>query len=97
MADDLDHMLERLSRLTSAAAKDDLENQVLAELARRRAESSASRALTPIRAVSVGLALAVGVATGGIAAVADLAETHRLNAFSAGPHLAPSTLLEGRG
>ncbi|MFN9927022.1 MAG: hypothetical protein ACK53I_08810, partial [Phenylobacterium sp.] len=60
-------------------------------------ERSASRALTPIRAASIGLAVAVGVATGGMAAVADLTEPHRLNAFSAGPHLAPSTLLEGRG
>ncbi|WP_293356482.1 hypothetical protein [Phenylobacterium sp.] len=58
---------------------------------------SASRALIPFRAASVGLAMAVGVAAGGIAAATTLTEPHRFDTFSTGAHLAPSTLLEGRG
>lgn len=97
MANDLDHMLERLAQQTPGAALEGFEDSVMAGLARRREELRASRALTPFRAASVGLAMAVGVATGGIAAATTLTEPHRFDTFSTGAHLAPSTLLEGRG
>jgi hypothetical protein len=51
--------------------------------------------LAPVRAASVGLALAVGVTAGGMAAATTLAEPHRFDTFSSSAHLAPSTLLEG--
>ncbi|MBL8772395.1 MAG: hypothetical protein JNK30_13520 [Phenylobacterium sp.] len=97
MANDLDHMLARLAQLTPAASLDGFEEGVLAGLARRREEARASRALTPIRAASVGMALALGVTAGGMAAATTLSEPHRFDTFSTGAHLAPSTLLEGRG
>jgi len=97
MANDLDHMLARLAQQAPDASLDGFEDGVLAGLARRRDELRASRALTPIRAASVGLALMVGVAAGGMAAATTLTQPHRFDTFSTGAHLAPSTLLEGRG
>jgi hypothetical protein len=97
MANDLDHMLAELARQPLDASLDGLEARVLAAVAVRREEARASRALTPIRAASVGMALALGVTAGGMAAATTLSEPHRLDTFSTGAHLAPSTLLEGRG
>lgn len=96
MTNDLDHMLTRLARQSSGAALDGFEDDVQAGVARRREDIRASRALTPFRVASVGLAMAVGVATGGIAADATLTQPQRFDTFSLGAHLAPSTLLEGR-
>ena len=97
MANDLDRMLARLAQQTPAASLDGFEDGVLAGLARRREEARASRALIPIRAASVGVALAVGITAGGMAAATTLSQPHRFDTFSTSAHLAPSTLLEGRG
>ena len=97
MANDLDHMLAQLARQAPDASLDGFEAGVLAGLARRREEARASRALTPIRAASVAMAMAFGVTAGGMAAATTVSEPHRLDTFSTGAHLAPSTLLEGRG
>ncbi|TAJ73439.1 MAG: hypothetical protein EPO51_05425 [Phenylobacterium sp.] len=96
MANDLDHMLARLAQQPPDVSLDGFEGGVLASLARRREDLRAARALAPIRAVSVGLALVVGIAAGGMAAATTLTEPHRFDTFSTGAHLAPSTLLEGR-
>lgn len=95
MTNDLDDLLNRLAQAPSEASLEGLEDAVLSGVARRREALRAARALTPVHAASVGLALAVGVAAGGMAAAATLAEPHRLDTFSTSAHLAPSTLLEG--
>lgn len=97
MANDLDHMLAQLARQPLDVSLDGLEARVLAAVESRREEARASRALVPIRAASVGLALALGVTAGGMAAATTLSQPHRFDTFSTGAHLAPSTLLEGRG
>jgi hypothetical protein len=97
MADDLDHLLTLLARNTPDVALDGFEGDVLRELSRRREALRASTALAPARAASVGLALALGVAAGGMAAVTTVRETHRFDTFSSHAHLAPSTLLGGDG
>lgn len=97
MANDLDHMLTQLAGQAPDTSLEGFEAGVLASVARRRAEGRASRALTPIRAASVAMAMALGVTAGGMAAATTLSEPHRLDTFSTGAHLAPSTLLEGRG
>lgn len=97
MSNDLDHMLARLAQQAPDTSLEGFEDGVLAGLARRREAARASRALTPVRAASVGLALAMGITAGGMAAATTLSEPHRFDTFSTGAHLAPSTLLEGRG
>jgi anti-sigma factor RsiW len=97
MANDLDHMLARLAQEPPDASLEGVEATVMAAVARHRDEVRASRALIPIRAASVAMAMALGVTAGGIAAATTLNEPHRLDTFSTGAHLAPSTLLEGRG
>ncbi len=94
MTNDLDHLLDRLAHETPDASLVGLEDEVLRGVARRREEA---RAMTPVRAASVGLALAVGVAAGGMAAATTGAAAQRLDTFSSSAHLAPSTLLEGAG
>ncbi|TAJ71739.1 MAG: hypothetical protein EPO51_11455 [Phenylobacterium sp.] len=97
MSNDLDHMLAQLAREAPDASLEGLEATVMAAVARHREAARASRALTPIRAASVAMAMAFGVTAGGMAAATTLSEPHRLDTFSTGAHLAPSTLLEGRG
>jgi len=95
MPNDLDDLLNRLAREAPDASLDGLEDAVLGAVARRRDALRAARALAPVRVASLGLALAVGVTAGGMAAATTLAEPHRLDTFSSSAHLAPSTLLEG--
>jgi len=97
MANDLDQMLARLAEDGAGVSLDGFEDAVLVGVARRREEVRAARALAPVRAGSVGLALALGVAAGGMAAATTLGEPHRLDSFSSSAHLAPSTLLGDAG
>lgn len=96
MPEDLNHWLTRLSA-EEVAAPAQLEGDVLASVAARRAELQGSSRLAPYRAASVGLALALGVTAGSMAAVETAVKPRPLSTFSAQLHLAPSTLLEGRG
>ena len=96
MSHDLDRLLGQLSA-TSAAAPAGLEAAVLASVAGRREDARRTRALAPVRVAAVGLAMAVGVATGSAGAARALAEPAQTGAFSAATSLAPSTLLEGHG
>jgi len=95
MANELDDLLNRLARETPDGSLDGFEDTVLSTVARRREGLRAARALAPVRAASIGMALAVGVTAGGMAAATTLAEPHRFDTFSSSAHLAPSTLLEG--
>lgn len=96
MSDNLDQLLGRLSA-AQVSMPEGLDQAVLATIAIRREDSRRARTLGPVRVVSVGIALAIGVTAGGIAAVTADAEPQQLSTFSSGAHLAPSTLLEGHG
>lgn len=95
MPNELDDLLNRLAREAPDVSLEGLEDMVLLGVARRRDALRAGRALAPARVASIGLALAVGVTAGGMAAATTLAKPHGLDTFSSSAHLAPSTLLEG--
>lgn len=95
MRDDMDQLIGRLASMGPERSLDGFEHAVLSGVARRRDEVRTTRALAPIRAASVGVALAIGVTTGGMAAATSLSQPHQLSPFSIAAHLAPSTLLEG--
>lgn len=95
MSDHLDELLARIAQATPDTALDGLEEAVLSGVARRRQSARAARALAPVRVASVGVALAVGVAAGGMAGAQTAAGRHSFDTFSSTAHLAPSTLLEG--
>ena len=96
MSNDLDHLLARLAA-NDGSGPDGLEAAVMQGIARRRKDLRKAKALAPVRAASVGLALAVGVAAGGMEAAATLSRPAGLDTFSITARLAPSTLLVGEG
>jgi len=96
MADELDHLLKRLADAERVGGVD-LAPAVLSSIAERREAARRSRALAPVRAAAIGFAAAIGVAAGGLAAASTFTEPPQFSTFSAGAHLAPPTLLEGRG
>ena len=79
------------------AMPESLDQAILATIAGRREDRRVSRMLAPVRVLSIGLAMAIGISAGGLAAVTAAAEPRQFSTFSSTPHLAPSTLLEGRG
>ena len=95
MRDDLDQLMTQVAVDRNARSLDGLEEAVLNGVRQRREDISATRAITPIRLASVGLALAIGVTAGGMAAATTLLEPRQLSPFSTEAHLAPSTLLDG--
>ena len=95
MRDDLDHLMSRLADGRSERSLDGFEHAVLQGVAKRREEIQAAQALTPVRVASIGVALAIGVTTGGMAAASTLTQPPQVSPFSTVAHLAPSTLLEG--
>lgn len=97
MSDRLDELVGRLAMMPPDRSLDGLELEVGRTMARRRAEARASHALTPIRLASVGLAMAMGVTAGGVAASAAIDTSAQGGGMMAGVELAPSTLLGAHG
>jgi hypothetical protein len=97
MTDRLDERLARLAAEPTLRRLDGLEAEVGRGIASRRREAAASAALAPIRIASVGLALALGITAGSATATAAILAPRTYGTFSPAVHLAPSTLLEGRG
>ena len=95
MRDELDHLMSRLADGRPERSLDGFEHVVLQGVTRRREDIQAAWAMAPIRAASIGLALAIGVTTGGMAAASTLTQPPPVSPFSTAAHLAPSTLLEG--
>ena len=95
MRNDLDHLMSRLADARPERSLDGFEHVVLQGVAKRREEIQAAQALTPVRVASIGVALAIGVTTGGMAAASTLTQPPQVSPFSTVAHLAPSTLLEG--
>jgi hypothetical protein len=94
MPHDLDHLLARLAEAETPAPAG-FDRGVLAAIAVQREDARRARTLAPVGLAAVGMAVAVGVAAGGLGAAAAVAQPRQLSAFSAHAHLAPSTLLDG--
>ncbi len=94
MSERLDHLLDRLASSATGRSLEDLEADVIRGLARVEADRRTSAAVAPFRILAVGLALAMGVTAGGLAAASTVERPSQAGALSAGVHLAPSTLLE---
>jgi hypothetical protein len=90
----IDELVQRLSAQPLDRSLDGLELEVSRGIARRRADLKTSAALAPVRLASIGLALAMGVTAGGLAA-STISTPQQFSTFSVSAHLAPSTLLEG--
>ncbi|MEO6338757.1 MAG: hypothetical protein ABIO39_01855 [Caulobacteraceae bacterium] len=95
MTDRLDHLMAGLAAAPTDHTLDGFDGDVARGVARQSAEARAAASLTPARIVSVGLALAIGVTAGGVAAASAISTSKQFNSFAVHPHLAPSTLLEG--
>ena len=96
MRDDMDHLMGRLATTRPERSLDGFEHAVLHGISQRREEIQTARALAPVRVASIGMALAIGVTTGGMAAATTFSQPLQVSPFSAAAHLAPSTLLEGQ-
>lgn len=95
MSDRIDQLIGRLAAAAPDRPLQALEGEITAALARRRTEARAERALAPLGAASVGLAMVVGLVVGGMTAGASATPGRDAGAFAVAPTLAPSTLLEG--
>ena len=94
MSEPLDHLVERLAASPTDRSLEDFGADVSRGVTRWRAQARTARALAPVRVASIGLALAMGVAVGGVTAAGSIAAP-RTSAVLSGSNLAPSTLLEG--
>jgi hypothetical protein len=97
MTTDLDDWVASLAAETTDRSLDGLEARIGRDIAIRRRDAHTVRALAPVRMATVGLALAIGVTTGGAAATAAIRTAHPAGPFAAGTQLAPSILLDGVG
>lgn len=91
----IDDLVDRLATQPLDRSLDGLEGDISRDIARRRADLKTGAALAPVRVASVGLALAMGVTAGGLAAAGAVSTPQQFGTFSVSAHLAPSTLLEG--
>lgn len=91
----INDLVERLAAQPLDRSLDGLELEVSRGIARRRADLNTGAALAPVRVASIGLALAMGVTAGGLAATTTASTPQQFSTFSVSAHLAPSTLLEG--
>lgn len=94
MSERLDHLLDRLGASAAGRSLDGLEADVMRGLARAEADRRTASALAPFQVVAVGLAMAMGVTAGGLAAASTVEPLSQVGDLSIGAHLAPSTLLE---
>ncbi len=93
----LDEDLNALRAAPAPAELGALEARVWRDIAALRENRATASLLLPIRAAVITAALGLGVAGGSFTAAAAAAESPEISAFSLKAHLAPSTLLEGRG
>ncbi|WP_426030172.1 hypothetical protein [Caulobacter sp. DWP3-1-3b2] len=91
----IDDLIERLASQPLDRSLEGLEWDVARGIARRSADLKTGAALAPVRVASIGLALAIGVTAGGLAAASTVSAPQQLSTFSVSAHLAPSTLIEG--
>jgi hypothetical protein len=94
MNDRLDLLFAGLAGGPTDRRLDHFEVEVARDIRRLRVQNQAGARLTPIRFVSLGLAMAVGVTVGSIVAMKTIAASPPLSPFLVAANLAPSTLLE---
>ncbi len=94
MADNLDYQLHVLKAEPTPAAYKLIETRAWREIAAVRRARQTAPALYAMRTATVVVALALGVASGGAAAMAVANERQEVAAFSVVAELAPSTLLD---
>lgn len=97
MNDRLDHELRALRGEPPATAYDQIEQRVWRGIEGVRRARQAAPLLYAVRTAAVVGALGLGVAGGGVAAIAVASETQETSAFSIKSELAPSTLLDHHG
>jgi hypothetical protein len=90
MSGRLDQLVAGLASTPPDRSLDALEGEIALRLTRRRTEARLGT-LAPLAAVSVSVAMALGLAVGGMTAAA--APARHVSAFAIEPELAPSTLL----
>ena len=95
MRDEIDHLLAQFASAGPERSLEGFEQAVLSGISHLREDARTAKALAPARVASVGVALAIGITTGGIAAATTVSQPRQVSPFSAAAHLAPSTLLEG--
>ena len=95
MSDPFDALVARLAAAPIDRSLDQLDDEIARRIQRRRRDAHTVRSLAPLQAVSLCLAIVVGVTTGGAIAMTD-ARSEPSGAFANVSTLAPSTLLEGR-
>jgi hypothetical protein len=94
------HLDDWIATLAAAPADRPLEAldaEIGRDIAARRREARAVKALAPLRMATVAGALAIGVTAGGAVAMAGIGAPHPAGPFAAATQLAPSALLEGVG
>ena len=96
MSHQLDTLIHDLAAQPSDYPLDRLEAAVLGVMACQRQAKQATAGLGPVRFASVSLAVAIGLAAGGAAAVSATSTPRQFDVFAIAGHLTPSTLLEGR-
>lgn len=95
MSNQLDELFRRLARAPTDRSLDSLEAEIARAIGLHQREVRNAAALTPVRIASIGLALAMGVTVGGVAAAAAVAHPHPAVGATSAIRFAPSNLLEG--
>ncbi len=90
----LDHLVEQLAAAAPDRTLEGFEAGVSRSIVARRARSRASAALAPVGVASVGLALAIGLAAGGVTAATSATAEPKAQTFLIASNLAPSSLLD---
>ena len=94
MNERLERLVEQLAGSPTDRVLDDLEARIGKDIRMRRHEAQLTSALAPTTGVAIALALALGVAVGGVMAVVNgAARSHGM--FAASDYFSPSHLLEG--
>jgi len=96
MSERLDELVGQLAASPLDRDLEGLEAGIVRRMRRRRQDDRTASVLAPFRVATVGLALAIGFASGGVTAATAMATPRTPAGFSAAAALAPSTLLEGR-
>ena len=94
MTNDLDHWVADLAAAPTDRRLDGLEVAIGRDIANRRRDAQALKALAPVRLGAIGVALAMGITAGSATAMAAMNAPRPTGPFAVA-QLAPSTLLEG--
>jgi len=94
---DLDEWMAQLAAAPADRSLDGLETDIRRAIGARRQEARTTKALGPARLAAVGVALAIGVASGAVSALTSVRAPRAPGPFASVAQLAPSTLLDDAG